>query len=271
MTRRTTSLAIASLAVGSLIMLGATSASAQDHVDVGLGFINAAGPGTGNDWATPCEIDWAAHTGKTKAACFFTLSLMKAQGYLERDIYGMWASTGPTSDKYFDLIDSSPALGSPAPEPETYFRRITTATAIARGDVIAVGATTTTPIYAGHTMVVTGPAQEIMPQVMPRYSGTKQYAVPIMDSTNTSHGCNTAYPDNRWIGDCSTGRMDPGAGTAYIRVYTDALTGILLGYTWSVTASSSSYYSPSTRPYRVGRLFKLPDPIEDPVDPPPPP
>jgi hypothetical protein len=65
--------------------------------------------------------------------------------------------------------------------------------------------------------------------------------------------------------------MDPGAGTAYLRVYTDSLTGMLLGFTWSVTASTSSYYSPSSRPYRIGRLFKLPDPLEDPADPPPPP
>jgi hypothetical protein len=105
---------------------------------------------------------------------------------------------------------------------------------------------------------------------LPRYSGTKQYAVPIIDSTNSSHGCNTAYPDSRWTGTCTGGYGGSGIGTGYIRVYTDSMTGILLGYTWSVTASTTSYYSPSTRPYRVGRLFKLPAPLPT-EDPPPPP
>jgi hypothetical protein len=54
--------------------------------------------------------------------------------------------------------------------------------------------------------------------------------------------------------------MDPGAGTAYLRVYTDAQSGRLLGFTWSVTSSLWSYYSPEARPYRVGRLVNLPAP-----------
>jgi hypothetical protein len=169
---------------------------------------------------------------------------------------------------YFDLIDASPTVGSLAPDPETYFRRVTSVTAIQRGDIMAIGATDT---YAGHTLIVTGPPTEISPQVMPIYSGTKQWALPIADSTNTAHGCNPAYPDTRWRGQCIGGYMVAGAGTGYIRLYTDALTGVALGYTWSVTSSSSSYYAPSNRPYRIGRPFKLPDPIQDPVPPPPPP
>jgi len=267
MSRRTTSLAVASLAIGSLLTFGSATASAQDHTGVALGFIGSA---VVNDWGSPCVIDWSVSppTGTTKGACFFSLVFKRAYGYADRDLQAMWGSSGPTSSAYFDFINTSPTLGSPAPAVETYFRKLTTARQIQRGDILAIGATDT---YAGHTVIITGPAAEILPQVMPRYSGTKQYAVPVADSTNTSHGCNASYPDSRWRGPCTGGYMDPGAGTGYLRVYADSLTGVLLGFTWSVTSSLTSYYSPSTRPFRIGRLFKLPTPIQDPVDPPPPP
>jgi hypothetical protein len=181
----------------------------------------------------------------------------------------MWGSSGPTSTAYFDIINSSPTIGSAAPVVETYFRRLTTASQITRGDIVAIGAT---EVYSGHVVIVTGPAVDITAaRIMPNYLGTKQYAVPIVDSTNTSHGCNASYPDSRWRGPCTGGYMDPGAGTAYMRFYTDSVSGGLIGFTWSVTASTSSYYSPRTRPYRIGRPIKLPTPMQDPVDPPPPP
>ncbi len=269
MNRRTTSLAFASLAAASLVMLGSASASAKDHVDVALEFVNNA---QGNEWGTPCSITWSGPNGSgasgtTKAACFFTLSLMKAMNYTEKDVYSMWESTSPTSDYYFDLINMSPAYGAPAPRIETFFRRITRAVDIQKGDVIAIGANLT---FAGHTMMVAGAPQELRQQIEPRYAGTRQYAVPIVDSTNTSHGCNVSYPDSRWEGQCTGGFMQSGAGTGTVRLYTDSMTGILLGYTWSVTSSPSSYYSPSTRPYRVGRLVKLPEPAGDDLPPPPP-
>lgn len=267
-----TSLALASLTAGSLIILGAATAQAQDHTDWALDFITNSGPN--NEWGSPCQIDWSVPSGVTKGACFFALTLMQAQGYTEEDIDALWGARSPSSDTLYQLIYNSLPIGSTAtPTTETYFRRVSRAIDIEKGDILSIGATGT---YSGHTMIITGAAIDISSQgIMPRYSGTKQYALPIADSTNTSHGCNAAYPDSRWRGPCTGGYVDPGAGTAYLRVYTDSLTGILLGFTWSVTASTSSYYSPSTRPYRIGRLFKLPDdpaPTPDtPEDPPPPP
>ncbi|WP_437961533.1 hypothetical protein WME76_19070 [Sorangium sp. So ce119] len=184
--------------------------------------------------------------------------------------------SSPTSAYYFDILNSSPALGAAAGI-ETYFRRITRAADIQKGDVLVIDqkieynpvTEEDEIVYAGHTVIITGAPREILPQVNPRYSGTKQYAVPIADSTEVAHGCNAAYPDSRWSGPCTGGYMTPGAGTGYMRVYTDSLTGILLGYTWSVTSSMTSYYSPSNRPFRIGRPFKLPAPL--PTEPPPPP
>ncbi|WP_437738566.1 hypothetical protein [Sorangium sp. So ce1335] len=287
MSRRTTSLAVASLAAASLITLGSASASAKDHADWALEFVDNAVSNSPTDQGEKCFMNWSngdpAWSAKTKAACFFTLSLQKAMGYTEADIVALWGTKSPDSKFYFQWLSMSPVLGAPPPPPddETYFRRVTKAADIQKGDVFFInekivldanGEVDEEKSTPAHTVIITGPATEITPQVMPRYSGTKQYAVPVVDSTSTAHGCfeeGHKYADSRWSGDCKDGRMSPGAGTATMRVYTDSLTGILLGFTWSVTASQTSYYSPSTRPYRIGRLFKLPAPM--PTEPPPPP
>jgi len=283
MSRRTTSLAIASLAAASFVMFDAASANAQaqkDHVDFAL---EIAENMVANEWSTEggCFINWEqpsethpAWTARTKAACFFTLSLQKAMGYTRQDIYRLWESSSPTSDDYFRIIDRSPVLGKNT-WVETYFRRVTTAREIQKGDILVIGAVRENGdedgdgienevIYSGHTVMITGPAIEILPQRMPRYSQTRQYAVPIVDSTNSTHGCDLGeYSDSRCLSD------EPGIGTGYMRVYADLNTDILLGYTWSLTSSLTSYMSPSMRPYRIGRLFKLPPPL--PTEPPPPP
>ncbi|XXX71683.1 hypothetical protein WMF30_28965 [Sorangium sp. So ce134] len=277
-------MAIASLAAASFVMLGSAPASAKDHADWALDFIDNAVTNEARVGDEDCYMAWddpevydidgeaveiSPWHGKTLGACFFVLSLRKAMGYSERDVRFLWGKAGPSSPELFDLINDSPALGAPPPPVEKYFRRVTRAVDIQKGDVIAMDETST---FAGHTVIITGPATEIFPQVLPRYSGTKQYSIPIADSTRSPHGCfgeDSKYKDSRWSDDECTNTTGA-AGTGVIRVYTDSLTGILLGFTWSVTASSTSYYSPMTRPYRIGRLFKLPvDPVSD--DPPPPP
>ncbi|WP_437719205.1 hypothetical protein WMF45_24055 [Sorangium sp. So ce448] len=285
MSRRTTSLAVASLAAASFTLASA-SASAKGAEDWALEFIDNA---VSNEWGTEpeCFMNWddedqdIAWTGMTKAACFFTLSLQKAMGYTQQDIYAMWGKNSPPSDYYFKIMVDSPKVGETLTGFETYFRRVVRAADIQKGDVFAVGAIPDSnpndgkdDSYAGHTMIIIGAAQEILPQINPRYSGTRQFAVPIADSTGTAHGCDGKYKDSRWSGPCGEqngGKMTPGAGTGYVRVYADSLSGSLLGYTWSVTASNTSYYSPNTRPYRIARpqTDKMPDPLS--TEPPPPP
>ncbi|WP_437766965.1 hypothetical protein WMF27_21715 [Sorangium sp. So ce281] len=265
-------MAVASLAAASFITLASASASAKGAEDWALEFIENA---ESNEWGTEpeCFMNWddpdqsKAWTGMTKAACFFTLSLQKAMGYSSLDMYSMWGKNSPTSDYYFDIINVSPKVGANPSGFETYFRLVERAADIQKGDVFSIGATGT---FAGHTMIVTGAPEKITPQINPRYSRTEQFAVPIADSTSSSHGCSEGqYKDSRWSGPCTGGYMTPGAGTGYVRVYADSFSGVLLGFTWSVTSSQSSYYSPTTRPYRIGRLAKLPDPL--PTEPPPPP
>src|SRR5262245_8175858 len=126
MSRRTTSLAVASLAAASFITLGSASASAKDHADWALEFISHTTE-EGNVWATPCGINWDDYTGSTKGACFFTLTLTKAMGYTDVDIRNMWEAGSPTSDYYYDQINLSPSVGAPPPDMETFFRRVTRA------------------------------------------------------------------------------------------------------------------------------------------------
>lgn len=305
MSRRTTSLAVASLAAASLITLGSASASAKDHADWALEFIENVDPednllGTDPD----CYINWDLEpapspdgswvpgegmgpwSAMTKGACFFTLTLQKAMGYTQRDIKAHWGKNKPSSEEYFDKINASPALGAPPPTMETFFRRVTRAVDIQKGDVLVSDVVfdrndedgdgnRDEVLHHAHTVIITGAPTEIVRQINPRYSGTKQYAVPIADSTGTSHGCfpeGHEYRDSRWApGDCTDpDNFNGGAGTGYMRVYTDSLTGILLGFTWSPTASMTSYFSPSKRPYRIGRPFKLMAPQGDVLPPPPP-
>lgn len=184
-------------------------------------------------------------------ASFFTLSMMMAYGYTGTDIAALWVSSNPSSSGYFTAIFNG-----------TYFTRITLAADIARGDVLAL---TSTDTYSGHTVMVRGAPTIISPQINPKYLATTQWAVPIVDATGSVHGCtNPSYPDSR----CPAGS---GAGTGYMRVYSDNITGLLLGHTWSVTSSSSSYHSQTARPYVVGRLTPCaPTPLSPPPPPPPP-
>jgi len=262
-----------------MVFFGSTTAHAYDHVDAALEFVFNASVNEIASGSNPCTLNWDTYEGYLKAACFFTLSLRRAHGYSEGDIYNLWANvlppteatTSPSSGDYFSIIDGSPYVGEPDPpaERESHFRRIGRAVDIARGDVIAINTTST---YSGHLLMVREAPTDISSlNIQPVYAGTKQYRVAIVDATSTAHGCKVEHPDSRWVGTCTSGYTDAGAGTGFIRLYTDASTGALLGHTWSLASSLSTYMSPSTRPYRVGRLVNLPPPAPPPPPPPPPP
>lgn len=272
MSRRMTSLAAASLAAASFVVSGSALANGKAVVDEALWLINNI-PVQNNTWDLPCAINWETPTAKTKAACFFTLSLMRAMGYAKTDVYRLWESTSPASEDYYALLKASPALDDAPPRIETFFRRVTRVEDIEKGDILVIGKTMSgnTVTYAGHTVMITGAPIEILPQIEPRYADTRQFALPIADSTNSAHGCNSnEFTDSRWNGNCKSGYHNPGVGTGYMRIYTHTLNGDLLGYTWSVTSSKDSYMSPKTRPYLIGRLYKLPPPAKDDLPPPPP-
>lgn len=278
---------LASMAAGAVLTLGSADASAYSATNAALEFIlysgdanNMAGAGVASSitWGDPAT--GTGYSGDLRAAFFITSVIEHAQdvnagydAYDGADFFELWGTTSPGSNDYFTMCDDSVAVGDPDPTPdkEYYLRRVTRAQDILAGDILAINQTTG---YSGHTVLVRAAPTEINPQINPKYAGTKQYAVKIYDATSSNHGCQWNDPqwaDGRWIGtSCMDGYFDPGAGQATMRVYTD-LAGNLLGYTWSVTSSTTSYYSPTTRPYRVCRLHNLPVDPSPPVPPPPPP
>ena len=229
---------LASVAAGSLLTVAAP-AMAYDHVDSAINFIDNA---VVNTIGSGCVINWGSMEGSTAAgAGFFIASLSNAQGWAPADVQAHWGMFCPSSTTLYAAIGTG-----------TYFTQITKAINMQADDVIVINAGSG---YGGHTMMVVSPPIQIIHPINPQYAGTTQWKVVVVDSTSTAHGCT----DTRWSGTCVplAGSMDPGAGQGSVRLYTDNATGNLLGYTWSITASNTSYYSPATRPYRVGRLTGL--------------
>ncbi|AUX41561.1 uncharacterized protein SOCE26_029820 [Sorangium cellulosum] len=219
-------------AAASLVALGSAHANAQTCGDISDAALDIVPGGT------------FVGTGAT----FFTQAVKDAFGYTSTDIHFLWGSTSPNSAKYYDHVVAG-----------TYFQQITNILDIAPGDVIVVDATAT---YSGHTMIVReveaweGPVKEILPAMNPVFASTRQWAVGIVDSTTSVHGCGSAYPDSRWSGNCTAGTFTAGPGTAFTRLYTDPA-GVIQGHSWSVT-SGATYYSPTTRPLAVGRVTPCP-------------
>ena len=286
--KNTLRLTLASVAACSAITFGAATASAAPMTliqAVNDFLLNATV--NDSDTTSGCSVNWTTYEGHTKGACFFVDLLKRGNGhasdYTAVDTLSMWGKSSPTSHDFFVMVNSAPAPGGAAPSPERYFRKITSVTQLAAGDVMVIDSRPAPATYAGHLMVVTGPAQLLPSQasqagaVGPFWLGTIQWAVPIVDSTAAKHGCNVSYPDSRWFGDCSSGfpvNNGEGVGTGIIRVYTDLATGQVIGHTWSVSNGDPSivYFSQNRRPFRFGRLISpLPPPQSAPPPPPPPP
>ncbi|WP_437513720.1 hypothetical protein [Sorangium sp. So ce1099] len=220
-------LLMASAAV-SLVAFGPAPADAcSDISDTALDFVA--------DTVTPSV---------SSGAVFFTAVQKSAFDITSTDIAVLWGSTSPNSAQYYTSFNAG-----------NHVTKITNASGIAAGDVLVIGATSS-PSYSGHTAIITGPATQLTTALNPVFANTKQWTVPIADSTTSVHGCSTTFPDSRWTGNCTTGVFTPGEGTAFMRLYSDN-SGNLQGYSWSVT-SGATYYSPSTRPYVIGRLTPCP-------------
>ena len=112
------------------------------------------------------------------------------------------------------------------------------------GDIIALkyeaGADNT-----GHAMVALGVTA--MEPVPPLAAGTTQWAVRVVDSTDSYHGpADTRTPPS----------TQGGIGMGTFRIYAVASTGAVVGYAWSSYANSI-YYGEANRTIAVGRLLNV--------------
>ena len=234
-------ISLASIAAGSLLTV-ASPALAYDHLISAYDFIDNA---VVNTTGSACVIDWTpgAYSGSTLGAGFFTATISDAQGWAPSDVHAHWGMFCPSSPAYYAHI----GLG-------TYFIHITKAVDIAVGDLLVINSTSgVAGAYSGHTVMITALPTVISPQIKPFIANTTQWRLPITDSTTSPHGCT----DTRYTGVCTPANFQAGAGEGEMRIYTDTATGDLAGYTWSVTSSTTSYFAPEVRPYRVGRLNGL--------------
>lgn len=121
-----------------------------------------------------------------------------------------------------------------------------------------------TVTYGGHAVVIVGDPIDITDEYWgPVVSGTKQWALPIADSTSSAHGNSPAYydgvtdySDSRWTSDPETGAWSftgSRSGTAYMRLYADETTGEIFAHAWSVTATSeANVFDQTEKPFAIG-------------------
>jgi hypothetical protein len=207
-----------------------------EHLPWAKRMADEVAPSTNTYGNSPTTMVWKDEDGATETsnrsvcASFVYTLLMKAYGYTADDFNRWFASTGPT-----------PAYFSTAIKNGKGFRRITKATDLLPGDILSI-------VYPpdstsiGHVMIV-AQAPEAQDETTPKVAGTKQYVVWVYDSTSSPHSTS----DTR----AASGMK--GAGKGAIRVYADATTGEIKGYTWSLS-TGSTYYDMDTRPLSAGRL-----------------
>jgi len=217
-------------AAASLVALGAAPAEAcQEIADEALALA-------------------AAQTPLASGAALYTLIQKNVWGYSSSDIGVLWGSPSPSSAVYYDnAVDLVDVVGTPAGDD---FTSNTNIADIEPGDVLVIDATGT---YSGHTAIVAGYPQQIT-ALNPKISGYTQWALPIVDSTTSVHGCSTIFPDDRFTASAPglcTGTFRGGVGTAFMRLYADATTGELTGHTWSVTSGGTFYAITSGTTYPV--------------------
>ncbi|HYF18322.1 MAG TPA: hypothetical protein VEA40_10675 [Ramlibacter sp.] len=191
------------------------------------------------------RLAWPGVNGATKyenyanCAGFVTRSLKQAFGLDNTDFTQWMGSTGPSSARYHDTIVAG-----------NRFVRITRATDVARGDIVAIKYLDATSGGTGHTMVAQGTPMLRSVATKPVIPGTVQYELRVIDSTSSPHG---ATDTRRGTG--PNGSDQDGAGFGTIRLYADTA-GSIVGYTWSLS-TASTYYTAATRSLVVGRLSGL--------------
>ena len=170
------------------------------------------------------------YSSRADCSGYVTRSLMKAFDFTAEDMAAWMGSKGPSSARYHDNILF-----------QNNFQRIQRAADVRRGDILASKYLDKTSGGTGHTMIAAGtPVLRSVPS-KPVIDGTVQYELLIIDSTKSPHSTG----DTR-KGTGADGGDQDGAGLWTMRLYADAVSGQIVGYTWSL--SSGSVYYTATSP-----------------------
>ena len=185
-------------------------------------------------------VTWAGQAGAqsyashTDCSGFINALLIQSFGLKPQD-FQLWLNTRrPLAETYYKAIISQDG-----------FTRIEQVGEMKPGDLIAIRYP---PGYGGdntgHIMVVAGLPQG-RPPSKPEISGTEQWEVPVIDSSESGHG----PKDTRYI---ETGTFREGLGQGTFRLYSQ-FSGKVTGYAWS-NFTNSDYFDMTTRPLVIGRL-----------------
>ena len=182
------------------------------------------------------------YSSRADCSGYVTRALMKAFEFTTEDITAWMGSKGPSSARYHDNIQA-----------QNNFQRIQRAADVRRGDILASKYLDNTSGGTGHTMIAaSAPVLRSIPS-KPVIDGTVQYELLIIDSTKSPHSTG----DTR-KGTGADGGDQDGAGLGTMRLYADAGSGQIVGYTWSLSTGSTYYTATSPvgdrRSLVVGRM-----------------
>lgn len=192
----------------------------------------------------PTEVVWPSEaTVERPAVCYADCSglinavLKRAYGLEEAELERWMGRKRPLAATYASVIADGRG-----------FVVVTQAQDLQAGDVIAIDYEEGNK-NTGHTMIAAGAAVEMVADSVPVVQGTRQWAVPIIDSTGSPHG----KDDTRLVrGADGKTETVTGLGMGTLRVYTDSA-GVIVGHTWG-PGSKSKYWPTEDREVRVGRV-----------------
>ncbi len=239
-TVRTLSRTLAAV-VGSLWLMGSAlpAVAIPAHLFWAEDVVDNIAPADNAYGTSPAYLTWAgvngatAYTNRTQCSPFVTRVLKQAYNWTDQNFSTWFNSSSPTSARYHDVIVAG-----------TFFVAVTDVTNIQEGDILAVKYLDGSTSGTGHMMIAASTATP-RTATAPLVAGTTQYAIEVIDSSNSGHG----PTDTRLQED---GTWKDGVGRGILRLYADA-TGAIVGYSWS-TYSGSVFYEPATRSLVVGRL-----------------
>lgn len=229
---------VACVVLSSVVWLAPRAADAQPlHLTWAEELLDNLAPEDNEYDGSPAFITWAGvdgarrYSNRTQCATFLTELLKQAYGWTE-DTFNDWLGRrSPNAATYYDAIVN-----------ENGFMRIDEIDEARAGDVLSLRYPSWESV-SGHVAILSrAPVRRAA--TPPHVTGTLQFEVHVIDSSNFAHGTS----DSRM----SSGKFDAGAGAGVMRLYTDS-SRLVVGHTWS-TAATAAYYPASLRQVVIGRL-----------------
>ena len=209
-------------------------AAAADHVATAERLVDSLSLDNTNYEHGQGSITWSGQVAShTDCSGFIDHLLMHEDGYKPDDFKRWFGSRRPTAARYHDAIVEGRG-----------FTQLRSVRELKRGDLIAIKYLTRTD-NTGHIMLVTETPQRQAPSA-PQVDGAQQWAVTVIDSSQSGHGP-TDTRHKRGAG----GRDHDGLGRGVVRLYTGA-GGEIVGFSWSVT-KASHFVGPDDEHVALGR------------------